>query len=413
LRKSISITFISKFLSALLNLYIITLLSRELGAEGKGLCSLIITIISVGQVFCDIIGGATFTYLAPRANFKKLLFQSYVWIFIICFFVQKFSSLHLGKGSDFFVEIFVLNFLNAAIGTNQNILIGLEKYKTSALLGFLQVFILSIVLFTLLNIDPTVNSYMLALLLSWSLIFITGIVIILFTKLPPSEKMTKIGTLSIIKYGFINQFAHILQFINLRLSYFLLPAFALGVYSNATSVAESLWLIGSSFASIIYGSVSNNTEKEKNISLTIRSFKAVMVTTILGSLMMLFIPTSFYVWLFGNDFIETNKIILYLLPGIIFFGIYLIPGHYFSGTGQFMKNIWCIATGLLITSICITFISGISYTPKLAAVVTSASYFGNMIVAIFFFKIETNTSLKELIPNKEDVIWIKNLLIKH
>ncbi len=416
MRKSLSITFVSKFLSALLNLYIITLLSRELGAEGKGLCSLLITIISVGQVFCDIVGGAAFTYLASRVNFKKLLFQTYLWIFIVCFFVQGFAFLQFEKISVFFIHIFALNFLNAAIGTHQNIFIGIEKYKTSALLGFLQVFILSVVLYFFLKIETaSISSYIMALYISWTLIFAVGFILILVEKLPTTEKMTDQNIISVSKYGFINQFAHILQFINLRLSYFLLPAFALGVYSNATSVAESLWLIGSSFASIIYGSVSNNTEKEKNISITIRSIKAVMITTILGSLVMLFIPTSFYVWLFGVDFIQTNKIIIYLIPGIVFFGIYLIPGHYFSGTGQFMKNIWCIGTGLLITSLCIAiiFISGISYTPILAALVTSASYFGNMLVALIIFHKETNTSFRNLVPNKEDLIWIKSILIRH
>src|SRR5207247_10255460 len=76
------------------------------------------------------------------------------------------------------------------------------------------------------------------------------------------------------RLGFYDQLANIFGYLNLRLSFFLLSRHsgdaALGVYSNAVSIAESIWLISNSFAMVQYARVANSDDEERNRDLTIR-----------------------------------------------------------------------------------------------------------------------------------------------
>ena len=66
--KKIASTFIIKVIIAVLNLAIVIVLSRFIGAAGKGEASLIVTTIAMILIFCNMIGGSSLVYFVPRNN---------------------------------------------------------------------------------------------------------------------------------------------------------------------------------------------------------------------------------------------------------------------------------------------------------------------------------------------------------
>src|SRR3954462_3771543 len=77
-------TFAVKVTTAVINLLIIIMLSRWIGAYGKGEASLIVASIAMLMLFCNMIGGASLIYLVPRFNIFQLTLISNLWSIVVC-----------------------------------------------------------------------------------------------------------------------------------------------------------------------------------------------------------------------------------------------------------------------------------------------------------------------------------------
>jgi O-antigen/teichoic acid export membrane protein len=98
------------------------------------------------------------------------------------------------------------------------------------------------------------------------------------------------------------------------------------------------------------------------------------------------IPESWYMFLFGKEFTDINRIIWTLSPGIIFFGVFLILGYYFSSTGR--PHVNTIAN---LARIAVTLIMGFTLIPSYntyGAGVTASLSYGAMalVVVIYYFR---------------------------
>jgi len=155
--------------------------------------------------------------------------------------------------------------------------------------------------------------------------------------------------------GFFNQIAVFTQLLSFRMSYYLLNYYfgpeEVGIYSNAVSVAESVWLIGRSMATVQHSRIVNTNDAEYSLGLTSKINSINFLITAILVIIMAFIPDRFYTWVFGDEFIGINRIIRLIGPGIIFFGIALIQGYYFSSTGKHYVNALASTAGLIITVI--------------------------------------------------------------
>lgn len=405
-------TFGIKIIIAAINLAIVILLSQETGAVGKGEASVIITSIAFINIICSFIGGPPLVYLVPRENLFQLIFISYAWSSIISsasYFVLISTNI---ISSEFAVHIAILSFLNAIISTNLTILLGKEKILTRNLLALLQssltIFIL--VMFFYYFKEKSVASYISSLYNTFTAIAIISLILLL-----PEIKTTKFVGLSPLilkasRYGFYNQLGHIMQFLSLRISYYVLLKYAgessVGVYSNGVSLAESIWLISNSMAMVQYARIANNENKKENQLLTLKLIKASTVFCILGIIPLIALPPAFYEWLFGNDFSSVKTVIFILAPGIVVYNLELIVSHYFSGTGKYHINTIGNFLGLLVTII-LTLLLIPQYGIMEAALIATLSYISTaLFVTLRFFK-ESGFSARELIPSKSDANFIK------
>src|SRR5687768_10361125 len=82
--KKIFQTIVTKFLAAIFGFLVVVVTSKFLGAEGKGMTSLIITTVAIIMLVSDVIGGTVLVYLVPRTDLIKLLIPAYAWGLISC-----------------------------------------------------------------------------------------------------------------------------------------------------------------------------------------------------------------------------------------------------------------------------------------------------------------------------------------
>ena len=132
-------TFGAKLIGAILNFFIIILLSQFLGPEGKGEASLILTSIAMVLIFGNLVAGAPLVYLTPRKSITQLIQISYFWIVIIvilCYFLL--FNFNLGIEPSWAKHIALLSLIEGITAINLAILIGKEKIKWNNLTSIIK-----------------------------------------------------------------------------------------------------------------------------------------------------------------------------------------------------------------------------------------------------------------------------------
>ena len=385
-----------RLLSAIMNLMIAIVVSQYLGATGKGEQSLVLTMIAIVTIFDNMVGGASIVYLTNKLRIRELFFTAYLWTFIvsvICYFVLLYVDLVPTK---FILSVLILSAISSIVSIHSSILLGKENLKSFNLLSFLvPLLTLSALLvqFTL-NWNQTAEAYVYALYVAYGVTFLISILLI--TKHVKKDSVFQLSNTwttfkSLFFFGFQNQLAHVFQLLSFRISYFFLERDCgeaeVGIYSNAVSVIESIWMISTSISLWQYAKISNSTDVNYTKNITEQLTKYGLLTAFVALTVLLFIPSEFYSWLFGKEFHGLNELMFYLAPGIWVFNYALIIGHYFSGHGKYYVNAIASGIGLVVTCLAAYY-----FIPTLkiqgAAITASLSYFVTSLVVILYFRKE-------------------------
>ncbi len=419
--KKIIGTFGIKVLIAILNLLIVVVLSNYFGASGKGQASLIVISIAMIRLFTNLLGGPTLIYLVPRHDVFLLFFLSNLWsVFVsICAFIvlQLFSSMN----GCLIMSVSILSLIEAFLSTNLTILLGKERIRASNLISLLQTVLTLFFIYVLYMGErmPTVTVYVEALFWAMCLCFIIStICIVPYLKNASIVNMKKLA-IECLKIGFTNQTSQIIKFMSFRVSYYMLIEYAgasvLGVFSNGTSLIESLLLISNSFVSILYPKVSNSFNKKYAQLLTQQMTKMSIALCLAALIPLLSIPSSFWVWLFGCEFNGVQKVILLLSPGIIFYNISMVIGHYFSGIGRYRISTVAYFIGFLVV-ILLSLLVIPTYGIKEAGIISSLSYIATALFYMIYFSKDAKIKVQQLLPKPSDVGWlwkrVKTLVVK-
>ncbi|MBS4013851.1 MAG: polysaccharide biosynthesis C-terminal domain-containing protein [Bacteroidetes bacterium] len=408
--KNISTTFASNFINALLNLLIAVVISQFLGAEGKGEQSIIITNISIILLINNIIGGATIVYLVPRFDNKKILLFSYLWAIVICSFTFIVSLVVSDISIQYLIHICVLTFISSLASANMMILLGKEKIISKNIVTIIQIAITVIFLLIfmfVLNIKD-IKSYIYSLYIGCSMSLIFSI-ILLDKHWNAGQKIDNQGKSlisSMFRLGFVNQLSHITQMMSFRLSFYLLLIMinkdSVGIYSVAVAIVESVWLITKSIAVVQYARITNSTDENYNIQLTVNLLKTSLVMCFIMIIVLSALPVSFFRLMFGAEFGNVKYLILIMIPGVFFYNFALILGHYFSGKGKYYINTISSVIGLAVTIIlCLILIPKYGYYGT--AIAASISFLTTAFYVFLKFKKTSGFKTSSFFPNKEDI----------
>jgi O-antigen/teichoic acid export membrane protein len=392
--KKIGGTFFVRFSSAIINLLIAVVISRYLGAPGKGEQGILIATISFVLLFDNLVGGATVVYLTPRLKLKGILLVSYAWsalVSVIAFLILKVLGF---IPPPLIISVAILSGISSMASINSSILIGKEEIWKSNIVSFINpaTTIVLVLGFFLILGNVEIESYILALYVSYIVGFLLSFYFVA-SKIDKAEELNtrilKDSFISLLKYGSQNQLAHVFQLLNFRLSFYFLENYwgsaAVGIYSNGVSIIESIWMISGSITLYQYSRIVNTTDGKYAIDLTMQLTRFAMLIAFLVIIPIVLLPSAFYIWIFGPDFSELNKVIFLLAPGVWFFNYALIIGHYFSGTGRYYIN--TIASGIgfiLIIPALVILVPAYHFLG--AAVSASFSYLCTSLVVVWYFK---------------------------
>lgn len=418
--RNVTFTFLTRIITAVISLLLAVLLSQYLGAGGKGFQSIIITTISIILIFSNVFGGATLVYLVPRNKLLVLFVISYLWSLIMGVLAYIALLIFAKISTEYCFHIALLSILSSWFSINSNVLIGKKKIIPANILALSQsiVQILVLLIFFVWANQQNIGTYILSLYSSYGLAWILSIMM-LSSRRKPDFKITVYELLAVggkmLRYGIQNQTAHLTQMLSFRLSYYILETTnglqAVGVFSNGTSLAESIWMVAKSASLIQYSAIANSDNREEGAKLTLTFTRLVILFTIIAAIVLLALPATFYVWLFGTGFEQTKPILWVLMPGVIIYNISILFGHYFSGTGRYSTNSKISIAGFLV--------SGLLYLLLIpmwsvigAGIAASISYLFTSMLFLYFFSKEYKGWKRELIPSAADWSKIKAIIRK-
>lgn len=402
----------------MLNLLITILISQFLGPEGKGEQGIIIATIAYILVFVNLMGGSAIVYLVPRFPVSVIILPAYLWTVLTSILFYGFLQLSTLVSEGMIIHVCILSAISAFTTINSSVLIGKEKIAISNLVNFIQPLIITlllIVFFFYLG-KNTIESYIISLYISFSAGFIVSLIYLKrFTDKFELADISSYKTIisNLFRYGLLNQLAHIFQLLSFRMSYYWLEqtysSAEVGIYSNGTSLVESIWLISRSICLVQYARIANSADLEYSQKLTLQLNWASLIISFIGLLFMVILPSRFFIFLYGEGFGEVSSVIRALAPGVLFFNTALIIGHYFSGIGKYYVNTISSFAGLLFAVLFFRLLIPV-YGITGAGWATTISHLITSLTVVWFFSRESKIKLKNSFPSMTDIKLIFSTL---
>jgi len=406
-------TFVTKFLTSVLGFLVVVFTAKLIGAEGRGLISLIVLGTAITLLFNNIVGGNALILLAPKTDHFRLLLPSYIWAVTSCLLVTTILHQFDLIPGEYSIHVFFISLMQALASIHLTLFVAQQKIRLYNMMGILQVLILFTVLMTFLFLlnRRSVMDYVIAMYISFFIQLLVSTWFVL-----KELKFRGIGNMSqvvkaILENGLIIQLCNVIQILNYRLSYFILEdkfgLAALGVFSTASIVAESIWLISRSISLVQYSGIVNSDDPGYNRRLSIRMAKLSLVGSMMAYIPLILLPGSFYALVFGQEFRGLGEQIIIYSPGILALAFSTVFGHYFAGLGQNMINLWASLTGFVVTVIA-AFILIPRFGINGAAFSVSLSYIASAVFLFIAFRNKAGLKIRELKPDKSDYLFLKN-----
>ncbi len=397
--------------------------TKFLGATEWGKAFIAQTDITFLLIGIELIAGSGLVYFTPRKKLSTLIALSYGWIgFVMLLYLILFKALsffptlyHTIVPESYALLVLLMTFVYSLHGFNLNHFLGREKVSTYNWLLLIQILTqitMMAVLISVLNMR-TAKALLYSQLCGYSLATLVGW-ILLFPSLKHEGREPLGSSLKeMLHYGAFMQLSTLVSTLNKRLSLYLLNMHcddkSIGVYASGTQVTEGLNIIGQSIGLVEFSTLSNTEKPQRALQLTLRFLRLSLLLTFLALLIVTLLPTSFYEWLFSDEFGDIKSVILLMAPGIYFLSGHTVLSNYFSGTGRPKFNLFASLIGLGVT-----LLSAFILIPRLgihgAAITTALTYAALFVYQWTVFRKQTGSRPRQLLPNKEDWDWLKTTL---
>nr|MBC7611568.1 hypothetical protein [Pseudopedobacter sp.] len=336
--------------SAGINLLIIAITARVLGAEGRGEITYLLTCIGLLQIFTAIVGNSVMVFMLTKYRQKEVLLVSFIWtlsiVAISILFVGFTTNLSIINIIYFAVLGFVLTSFN-----NLTTLYSYQlKFRRLTILKVIQPVFLIGLIFSFSFFKPlNLNIYWLLFIIS----YVPHFIILLFETFERKQLVSKssINTVAFdfLKLGGLNQINNLMQFASYRFAVLLIMKLLsikdVGVFGLWLTVTDAIWLIPKGLANVNMAYATKVNYQRKHI------FRYTIISMFLSAsliITILVIPNSIYVWVLGKDFVELKQLIIFSSPVIVLFTINLIIAYYFSAKGLIKYNTLSSGLGFLV-----------------------------------------------------------------
>lgn len=410
IRKILSTIFTKGFV-ALVNLAILLVSSKQLGGDVRGQISLLILNIAIVQAVNEIYTGYALVYFIPTTNLKKIYINGIKWTLLCTALMSSFFFLFdIGLKEQWF-NTGLLSLIIILHSFHGVIILSKEKIGIYNFLNFFQPTLLLIILIFLVFVlnERTVLSYVWSLYISFiTSLVISSVMVFNVFKYNNADK-AQFDFSKIVKNGFYNQLANLSHMLSNRYNFYLLGSTTLvGIYSNSTSLIESVLIISSSVAPIILTYIANKGSDGKNVQVTFLLAKLCFLLSLACVVVLILIPSDFFSFLLGKDFSSTKQVMLSLSPGVLVISFSTIISHYYSALGKQKLIATANFAGLLVTIMSSYFLIH-QFGLFGACYATCLSYFVASVILVYNFMMENALSVFTLFKLRENMGILKKL----
>ncbi len=377
IKKSISFSFGTQIINTVIAFVSSIIITRLLGAEGRGEYAIFTNSIAFGVLFFGFSISSTIPYFinSGKAKAEELLTTiiifsaiSAVLVYFTLFLLESVGKLHWAlpgniKSSQYKL-IFTGIYLNTLLcGVLSTCLLTFKKFKEvslyNVLFQLLPLFLYLLLYFKIIPADytkPFNNLVIVTAIISFiSIIAIT----LLFLKLMTIRPVKKI-----IPFGLIKQFiffssmayvGNIFQFFSYKLDFWIVDAYngktTLGIYSLAVQLSQLLWILPQALGTVLY-SYASSCKEEEAIHIMLILKKITFYGTLIFAIPGLILSYFFIPLLYGKEFTPAIHLMFIFLTGIIPFSIPSLLGSFFAARGLFKYSFYIGVTVSIFTVCC-------------------------------------------------------------
>ncbi|GAW94016.1 flippase [Calderihabitans maritimus] len=418
--KGVVITFASRLLNLGFGVISSVLIARALGPEDKGIYTLTVLLPSLLVTFMNLgVGPATTFYTARKSySLKEILGNNVILalalsmagyflglIMILYFRYQLFPGVAVG----YLLLALALIPGNLFFSYLHNMLLGTNRVRDYNVVVLLQaILFLGLIFIFLWALRIKIWGALLAAVISWGLVDL-----VLYFRVKKicggvSFRFNSSYLVRAIKYGLQAHLSNIIAFLNYRVDMFLVHGFmgpsAVGFYSVGVGLAEKLWLVSQSAATVLFPRVASKIDNLKNDSFTPLVARTVLWITAMVAFVLMLFSQSIVVLLYSQAFLPAVRPLQALLVGIIALGVARILANDIAGRGLPIFNMYVDVIGL-ITNVALNVLWIPKYGITGAAWASTVSYTVALFVRLLVYCRLSNNSLKDvLIPKRSD--WV-------
>jgi len=406
-------TLVSRGINAVLNLLLVLVTARYLGAEVRGEISLLVASMNLSLHAVGLAGGAALLYLVPRFAPGHLYRISLGWMLLVSLVtipvLQVAGQL---QGLSIFTWMLLLLLFNAA-NVNRYMLLALRKIELDNRIGigFGSLQLLLLISFLVCGNERNLELFVYVLLVSNAgLLLLTSFLVM---KHWPQKAQTQEQGVwkAIFGNGFWIQTANIAQLFSYRISYYLLEAQmgaeAVGVYGVAVSLAEALWIVSRSISLVQLSEIANSSHDQEQKQLTATWSRVTIWLTLFGMIPLLLIPDAWFGWLLGTEFHGIRTLLFWMAPGILALAASNILTHYFAGKGKYQLNALISAFTLVLVAIILPAVIA-RWEVVGAAAGQSVAYISAWLFAAVLFSRGNIGVIRSILPQAGDFVLLKN-----
>ncbi len=422
----VSISFLSQILIFGLSALSSVIIARILGPQGKGVYTLAIAIPGIISAMASM--GLNFSniYLIGKKKLpigiivgNTILFSTLVGMLVslISILAVPFFKEFFLKGAPekyLFITLFTIPFLLLSENIYY-ILLGhryMLKVATVSLARPL-VYLILVISFWLskaISVSSVIQAYVLSLVTALMLGFYFFAKCGFFTGI----SLNKRGLKEALWFGLKQHLGTVSQFLNYRLDFllvaFLLDPLAVGLYSIAVLIGETVWYISKSFGLILYPKIAAADSEKANQFTPLVCRNAVFFTLLAIAFLFIF-SDALIPALFTAKFIPSVTALKLLLPGIFFMSVARILSSDLTGRG-FPEYSTIASFACLLVTVALDLILIPKYGINGASLASSLAYFVDALVIVIIFKRETGLRLSEILIIKLNDFSVYKCLFK-
>lgn len=408
--RKVAHTFVARGLNAGLNLVMVLLTARYLGAAVRGEISLLVASLNMSLHVVGLAGGAALMYLVPRFSPALLYRITFGWMLLVVGMAYPvLKAFGQDQGLSMGIWWLILLLFNLA-NVNRYMLLAFRKIELDNRLGIAFGLVQLALLIALLGWGGARNLWLFTQLLLWAnglLLLVSSFFV--YKNWPVAPVTTTNGVWkAMFGQGFWAQTANITQFFSYRLSFYLLEdhlgVAAVGIYGVAVSLAEALWIISRSISLVQMSEIANSTDLTQQHKLTAQWSRANFWLTSLALIPLVMLPDAWLTWVFGSQFEGISSVVVFLAPGILALSASNILTHHFAGKGLYKLNAAVSGVTLLILVAVLEPLLDL-WGLQGAGLAQSLAYLAGWLFAALVFANGRISELLILLPKRDDLRW--------